>query len=87
MRLIGYSTSTRIWLSLEDYTNAGLTRARIVEAITRIKDPWSISLNLRVTNGPINENLIVECSAPAGVNAFAVDDLVHRIRVTLEGML
>jgi len=63
---INYHTDRRIWLSLEDYHNAGISSERSKEIIESIKDPVSCSCwphNLSCSSMGINGNWIVSSSA------------------------
>ncbi len=79
--MITYYTTTRIWLSLEQYTNKGLTQEQMKEIISDINDRGSSSSKLRVTESGLNGNLIVETFC---VNPDSIDLIVSFIRNKLE---
>lgn len=83
MQLDYYRTSV-IHLSLEDYTNAGLTQEEIEKEITQIDDPGSFSLKLRCTPSGLNYNLNVHTMSKSG---GTVDDIVHKIKIRLDLLL
>ncbi len=51
-RPLNWHATTRLWLSLEPFTNAGLTQAEMTEVVER--------LGYRVESMGLNHNLIVE---------------------------
>jgi hypothetical protein len=55
---MNYHTTSLIHLSLEEYTNQGLSQAKIKEAIESLRDPGGTS-NLWCTESGINHNLNV----------------------------
>jgi hypothetical protein len=77
--MIRYHTSTRIWLSLEQYYNRGITPKQIEDIIKAIDDPFS-SLYLRCQPMGINGNLIVEYLGPNG----CAQDIVDLIESAIE---
>lgn len=82
---IDYHTTTNIWLSLEDYSNAGLTQEKIIDIIKKISDPYS-SLNLRAKPMGLNNNLIVESSCPSDKAYEIVSEIVSEIELELVRM-
>jgi hypothetical protein len=81
MRPISWSATTRLWLSLEEFTNAGLTQARIIEIIKAMPDPGSMSMRLGATEMHVNRNVIVETCLR---DAADLQDLVSHIKLLLE---
>lgn len=86
MRPIRWSATTRLWLSLEEYSNAGLSQERMVEVIGAMRDPGSATLNLRAVRMGVNSNVIVETSL-APREPWALLDLVDWIQDRLDGEL
>ncbi len=78
MRL-DYHTTTRVWLSLEDYYNAGLTPERAKEIIESLRDEDGYPLHCEP--GGINRNWIVE------THEDLVGYLVLRIRSALNSAM
>ena len=62
--MINYHISTRIWLSLEEYYNSGITPQQIENVIKKMRDPFR-SLCLRCQPMGVNGNFIVEYSGPS----------------------
>lgn len=91
-RPINYFATCELWLSLEDYWNAGLDRDRAKEIIERMPDPGSCTLNLRCTDSGMNGNWIVRTSATSPVThecivgeiRDALDDELDRTQASAE---
>jgi hypothetical protein len=78
MRLI-YNVSTRLWLSLEDYHNAGLTSEQTKEIIERLYDPVLSGTRLRCSPMGINGNWIVETWVHNDDACIVVDRIKHEL--------
>jgi len=83
MRRLDYHTSIQIWLSLEDYHNAGMTSWQTKNVIESIRDPYLPNTNLHCEPAGLNGNWIVRTWAPMS----AVDEVVEDIRWALEAEL
>ena len=79
--MIDYYTTTLIHLSLEPYTNAGLTAEETKAIIEEIPDPGSSSLMLRCEHQGINDNWNVRTMA---VSVVLIDWLVLHIEDRLK---
>ncbi len=77
---ISWFTTTRIWLHLEPYTNAGLSSERATAILREMPDPGNGTLSLRVQSMGVNRNLIVETSL---VDSHEIRDLVGQIEQRL----
>lgn len=79
-----YYTTTIIHLSLEYYTNAGLSQERMMQIIQGIPDPGSCCCRLSCEKACINENINVHTLLHHGAD---INDLVHYIRTRLDHAL
>lgn len=81
-RPIGFDITTRVWLGLERFTNAGLDQHRIIEIIREMPDAGSQSLNLRAELDPrLGRNVVVETNL---TDWEALELMVDRIQLRLE---
>lgn len=80
-RPIGFHVTTRVWLSLERFTNAGLDQQRIIEIIKSMPDAGSNALSLRAEEMRVNHNVIVETNL---TDWDALELMVERIQRRLE---
>lgn len=78
---MNYSVTSIIWLSLEDYYNAGLSPEQAKSIIESMNDPGSMSLKLQCRPQGINRNwnVMTGLTDPERINW-----LVMRIYVRLE---
>jgi len=86
MLRIDYHTDMRIWLSLEDYYNAGLTSERTKEIIESITDPtqcgiYSSKYKLHCESSYLEGSWIVTSGA---VNKYDVEEIVSNIKCLLD---
>ena len=73
-----YHTTTSIWLSLEDFHNAGLTSEQTKEAIEKMEDPLAgHNIKLKCRPMGINGNWIVETQAKHPDDADWVVSLIE----------
>lgn len=84
MRRIEYFVTCGLWLSLEDYWNAGLDRGRAREIIEQMPDPGSATLNLRCEDSHVNGNWNVRTSS---TSPEVHDGIVAQIRDALDAEL
>jgi hypothetical protein len=80
---LNYHTTTRIWLSLEPWTNAGLKQSDVIALIEGIRQ--SHSSFLRAESSGLNHNVIVECHCGDREYIEAVvDEIRYRLNVMLK---
>jgi hypothetical protein len=77
---VKYHVTSRIWLSLERYYNAGLTPEQAREVIERIADPGSNTSNLRCKSSGFNGNWIVETSCR---DEESIETIFYHIELSL----
>lgn len=78
MRNLRYFTTTNIWLSLEDYHNAGLTSKQTKAIIEETPDPFSMHSRLTCRSAGVNGNWIVSTNAKRNKDIRYVVDLIEK---------
>lgn len=74
--MISFHTTTRVWLSLEEYTNKGLKQEELIEELRRTLDPGGFGLlPYRVEKMGLNHNIIVETSLPESEAYLVAEDV------------
>jgi hypothetical protein len=83
-----YHTTTQLWLSLEDFHNAGMTPDQTRAVIERISDPYGPA-NVRLSCDPmgVNSNWIVRTFASTKNAHVVAEEIQFALEYELQKML